>query len=270
MRLYLAPFLDALLDSRRRPAVVLDLDELDSAVLRSLGQDDEALRFERLEGHYLPRFDHVITSSASDARILASDRVRAASTVSNAVRPPEHSARPAAPHDLVFVGNLSYPPNVDAAVWLCREVVPRMDGVRVALVGSRPSQAVRALEGDGVTVAADVPDVAPWYAGARVAVAPLHAGGGTCTKVLEAFAHRRPVVATARGAQGLGLDPPQGPVVIADSPAEFAAACRRLLDDPREAARLAGRGEAMVRESATVDHVAACIERLFQTILATA
>jgi glycosyltransferase involved in cell wall biosynthesis len=267
MRLYLAPFLDALLARSRRPRLVLDLDDIDSAVQRSLGYAEEANGYDRLASHYLPRFDHLITCSAADARLVA-ERYGApeVTPVSNAVRLPQ--AFPAAPglHDLVFVGNLSYPPNVEAACWLCREVAPRMRGVTIAIVGSRPASAVRALPHEGITVASDVPDVGPWYAGARVAVAPLQTGGGTRIKVLEALAHRRPVVATTRGAEG--LDFTGGPLVIADSPDEFAAACRRLLDDRDEAQRLASRGEAMVRESATVDLVAGSIERLFDNILA--
>jgi polysaccharide biosynthesis protein PslH len=269
MRLYLAPFLDALLDSPGRPRLVLDLDDIDSAVQRSLGDDEQASRYERLEAYYLPQLDHLITCSEADARMVAERHgATAVVPVPNAVRPPGASSAPADRHDLLFVGNLSYAPNVDAACWLCREVMPLMAGATLAIVGSRPTSAVRALARDGITVAPDVPDVGPWYAGSRVAVAPLRAGGGTRIKVLEAFAHRRPVVATSRGAEGLDLADEGGPVVVADSPAEFAAACRRLLDDPDEAARLAARGEAIVRESATLDVGAASIERLFRNILA--
>jgi glycosyltransferase involved in cell wall biosynthesis len=270
MRLYLAPFLDALLGSSGRPRLVLDLDDIDSAVQRSLGHTEEANGYERLESHYLPQLDHLITCSAADARLVANRYGATTVTpVSNAVRIPRALSAPAAHQDLVFVGNLSYRPNVDAACWLCHEVLARMDGTTLAIVGSRPGPTVRALSSERVTIAGDVPDVSPWYAGARVAVAPLQAGGGTRIKVLEALAHRRPVVATTRGAEGLDIAE-NGTVVIADSPIDFAAACRRLLDDPDEAAWLASRGEAMVRESATVEVVAAFIERLFRNILAAA
>lgn len=268
MRLYLAPFLDALLGASRRPLLVLDLDDIDSAVQRSLGHPEESNAYERLESHYLPRFDHLITCSAADARLIADQYgATAVTAVSNAVRVPKAVSAAAAHHDLVFVGNLSYRPNVDAARWLCQEVLPRTGGATAAIVGSRPGPAVRALSGERVTVAPDVVDVGPWYEGARVAVAPLQAGGGMRIKVLEALAHRRPVVATSRGAEGIGIAA-RGPVVIADSPVEFAAACRALIDDPHEAARLGSLGEAFVGRSASVEVVAASIERLFDNILA--
>ena len=259
MRLYLAPYLDAVLDRSDRPALVLDVDDLESTTNRSLGRADEAERYERLEAWYLPLFDRVVTCSRGDAETVGLDGV---TVVPNAVRPPAAPAEPAARHDLLFVGNLSYAPNVEAARWLCEEVFPFMGAVTVALVGTAPVPEVRAL---GVTVAADVPSVAPWYAGAKVAVVPLHAGGGTRTKVLEALAHRRPVVTTTLGSEGLDLE---AAVLVADAPEEFSAACRRLLEDPELASRLASEGEALVAASASVDVVAGSIDRLFRNILA--
>jgi glycosyltransferase involved in cell wall biosynthesis len=137
-----------------------------------------------------------------------------------------------------------------------------MDGPTAALVGSRPGPEVLELEADPrVTVAADVPDVTPWYRAASVAVAPIRAGGGTRIKILEAFAHRLPVVSTVAGAHGLELGS-DGPVVTADGPDDFAAACQRLLDRPALAGRLAERGAEAVLATMSVDRVAPLVERL--------
>ena len=154
-----------------------------------------------------------------------------------------------------MVGTLSYPPNAAGAAWLCGEVLPRLPGVRARLVGRAPPPAVRALAGPLVEVAADVPDVAPWYARSAVAVVPLHAGGGTRIKLLEALAHGVPVVATPVGAEGLSVDARRG-VLIAADPADFARACATLLADPARAARLGAAGRAWVRRHHAVARVA--------------
>ena len=265
MRLYLAPLLDELLDRPRRPALVLDVDDVESLTQRSLGHLEEASRFERLERVYLPLLDRVIACSTDDADRLADlHELRETVVVPNAIRPPASGGgRLLAHHDLVFVGNLSYRPNADGARWLCREVLPRLEGPTVALVGSRPGQDVLELAADcRVTVAGDVPDVAPWYRSASVAVVPVRTGGGTRIKVLEALAHRRPVVATTEGARGLELAGSDGPVLTADTADAFAAACRRLLDDPILAARLAERGAEAVLTVCSVDAVAPLVETL--------
>jgi glycosyltransferase involved in cell wall biosynthesis len=269
MRLYLVPLLDALLESCPRPRLVLDIDDIESSTQPQLGHREEGRRFERLEAHYLPLMDAVLTCSEADAGELgARHRLKAVAVVPNAVRLPERQPEASRRFDLVFVANLGYLPNVDGARWLCRQVLPRLGEATVALVGSSPSPEVRELATDPrVTLAADVPDVAPWYAAAKVAAVPVRIGGGTRIKALEALAHRRPVVSTKLGVQGIQWANGDGPVLVADTPEAFAAACRRLLSDPALAARLAGRGEALVRRHATVRQVAGRIEELARGIV---
>jgi glycosyltransferase involved in cell wall biosynthesis len=268
LRSYLAPCVDVVLDDDARPSITLDLDELDSGVQRQLGRAEEAERFERVERYYTPRFDHVYLASEEEARaarrLYGIERV---STVANAVRAPAASERSAPVHDLLFVGNLSYQPNIDAARWLCEQVRPLLGDVSIAIVGSHPGPEVRALaELAGVTVTGDVPEVTSWYGRSRVAVAPLRIGGGTRIKIVEALAHERPVVSTPIGATGLAVGERNG-ILIADTAPEFAAACRALLDDPSAAARIAAAGRGQVTMA---DQVVETIDELTRSaILAT-
>jgi glycosyltransferase involved in cell wall biosynthesis len=264
MRSYLLPCVDTVLDAQRRPVLTVDLDELDSAVHRQLGNPEEAERYERLERYYAPRVDHLFTASAEDARIVSREYgATSVSAVVNAVRAPAQLPAAAQIHDLLFVGNLSYAPNVDAAQWLCREIRPLLGGATIALVGSRPAAQVKALgELPGVTVAADVPDVTPWYLASRVAVAPLRLGGGTRTKIVEALVHGRPVVATELGASGLDVGEPFG-VLTANGAEGFAAHTLGLLRDPVAAARIGAAGRRHVK---TADEVVEEIDRQLQDV----
>jgi glycosyltransferase involved in cell wall biosynthesis len=262
MRSYLVPWLDHLFDRDRRPLVTLDVDELDSGVQRQLGDQQEAERFERLERHYLPRVDHVYTAADEDADKLRQDYGIKVTTVPNAARPPVETEVAEPRFDLLFVGNLSYAPNIDAVQWFCREVLPRLGAEKVAIVGSDPPAEVRALgQLEGVTVAANVPEIDSWYAASRVAIAPLRVGGGTRIKILEALAHGRPVVATPRGAAGLAVGERNG-IVVAGTASEFATACVRLLRDDSAAARIAAAGRARVT---MVDQVLDQIDSLTRT-----
>jgi glycosyltransferase involved in cell wall biosynthesis len=247
MRSYLLPCLDFLLDRRTRPRLTLDLDELDSAVYRQLADDEEAGRFERLEAHYIPLVDHVYTAADEDARFLREQFASSASVVPNAARLPTRKRANEKRFDLLFVGNLSYAPNIDGMRWFCDEVQPLLGGCEVAVVGSDPPEVVRRLgQLEGVTVAADVPEVDSWYAASRVAIVPIRIGGGSRIKVSEALAHELPIVATGRGAEGLAVGEDNG-ILVADTPAEFAAQCVRLLNDAPEAARIAAAGRARVK-----------------------
>jgi glycosyltransferase involved in cell wall biosynthesis len=270
-RLYLAPLLDLLLESARRPAVALDVDDLESDARRELGEEQEAERFARLEGHYLPLLDRALACSAADANELAArHRLGEVAVVPNAVRLP--ASIDAAPRrfELLFVGNLGYRPNIEAAGWLCREVRPRLGDVRVAIAGSSPAAEVAALASDGrVTVAADLPDLTPWYAATAIAVVPVKTGGGTRIKLLEALAHRRPVVSTERGIAGIEWARGRA-ALVADEPESFAEACRRLLADPGLSARMGEAGRRLVERHANVETVATEIERLAVDIVSSA
>jgi polysaccharide biosynthesis protein PslH len=212
----------------------------------------------------------VITCSAADSQLLRERHgLQRLTPVPNAVRPPQPArATTADAHDLLFVGNLSYGPNVEAARWLCERVLPLLGEARLAIVGSDPAQQVLALASDPrVVVAPDVEDLAPWYENAAVAVVPVLRGGGSRIKLIEALAHRRPVVATSAGAAGLPWTDDESPVVIADAPEEFADACRALLEDRVRAAELAEAGEMLVRERASVEVVAGQIDRLVRSLV---
>ncbi len=82
-----------------------------------------------------------------------------------------------------------------------------------------------------MTVVGRVPDMATELARADVVVVPVRFGSGTRLKILEAFAHRVPVVSTTIGAEGLGVED-RTHLLIADRPEEFADAIYRLRSSP--------------------------------------
>lgn len=110
---------------------------------------------------------------------------------------------------ILFVAGFGHPPNVDAAAWLVRDILPsirqRIPGVRLFLVGSNPTEEVQALESEDVVVTGYVDDatLAQFYRDARVAVVPLRYGAGVKSKVVEALQQGLPLVTTPVGAQGL-------------------------------------------------------------------
>ena len=135
---------------------------------------------------------------------------------------------------MVFVGDYRVPPNVDAVQYFCREVLPiihaRVPQAHFLIVGNAPTEEIRALESEHITVTGYVPETAPYLRKSRVSVAPLRFGAGMKGKVGEAVAHGIPVVTTSVGFQGMEVKHEED-VLVADSPKEFAAAVLRLFDD---------------------------------------
>lgn len=166
---------------------------------------------------------------------------------------------------LMFLGNLSVPHNVDAAVYAAREVLPRVRAVRpdatLWLVGAAPRPEVRALaELPGVTVTGALPDLGPALAAAHVMVAPLRFSSGIQNKVLEAMAAGLPVVTTSGVASGV---PGSERLLRAADDAEgLAREVLALLADPAAAAAQAERARAHARAHFSWDALARELERV--------
>lgn len=153
--------------------------------------------------------------------------------------------------DLLFVAGFSHGPNCDAAVWFVREVMPlildKAPGVRIHLVGSNPTAAVRDLACSAVHVAGYVSDeeLNDYYRRSRVVVAPLRYGGGMKGKVVEAMRFGVPTVTSAAGAQGLAEA--EDFLKLTGSAEDFASGVLRLLSDDDEWRRVSTLAQAFAR-----------------------
>jgi O-antigen biosynthesis protein len=108
---------------------------------------------------------------------------------------------------VLFVGGFEHPPNVDAATYLVREVMPLVWAVRadvkVTIVGSHAPREVEALATSRVDVRGWVAELDPLLDAARVLVAPVRFGAGMKGKVTQGLAAGLPIVTTPVGAEGL-------------------------------------------------------------------
>ena len=277
----------------RRPLVVLDEHNAEYALQERAFQTDirrpvrwpaaayswlQAMKLRRYESALLNHVDGVVAVSEADAGVLRQlPSRRQAVVVSNGVdtdyfcpgsddspgaasSQSETSGKPSSkplgalePPALVFTGTMDYRPNVDAAVWMSRTILPLIrnhrPNARLYLVGQRPSPAVRELSRcPGVHVTGAVEDVRPFIAGASVYVVPMRYGGGVRLKVLEAMAMGRAVVATRMGLDGIDCVPGQH-VVVADEAEPFAAEVVSLLSDPERRQKLGSEARRLVCES---------------------
>lgn len=270
MRSYLAPYAAPLVSGKftsSSPFTSLDLDDDEAATHRGLAalierlgpaheariEAAEASKYERLESEWLPRFRRLITCTTEHAQRIGIDfpgsRV---ATVPNTIRlPPRTLRRPGAGKRILFVGNLSYLPNADGIRGFALDVLPRLRArlggeVTLRIAGSAPGPDINALETlSGVELVANPVDLAKHYAWANLAVIPLETGGGTRIKLLEAFAHGVPVVATQVGASGIAVEH-RTHLLLADSPATLADACAALLSDAQLSARLSANARRLV------------------------
>ena len=197
--------------------------------------------------------DAVITHSPAEASLLAAAGIGADKLhiVPWAVPPlaknPAHEQR----HGLLFVGNFAHEPNLDGLDWLAEHVLPlvreTLPDMRLTVAGSFiPAGMARRLTARGVELHGHVPDLAPLYAGARLALAPLRFGAGVKGKVLEAWAHGLPCMMTPVAAEGLPCPAALASAIAADAPG-FAEAIIALYSDARQRGAHVAAGRALLR-----------------------
>jgi glycosyltransferase involved in cell wall biosynthesis len=281
-RLYLAGLASAWKQEKGRTTrLVLDCDEDDASAYRRFaglyrkrGHDRradfaeaEADAFKAFAVQSLPRFDLLLAASASEARFLSAHVGNVAITVIPNVIPA--SAARSASHslgrcrrDVLFIGNMSYAPNIDAATWFALRIWPKLQPAvpfptRFIIVGAgAPREVINLGRRPSIVVAGALADLAPLYRRVALAVVPIRAGGGTRIKLLEGARYGVPMVATRFGAEGTSFRSGQE-LLLADNELDFAAACVRLLTDGRLASRLAAGALTRVRRDYDAERCAA-------------
>ncbi|MBL0342118.1 MAG: glycosyltransferase [Bacteroidetes bacterium] len=102
--------------------------------------------------------------------------------------------------DITFVGNMNYPPNIDAACFLVNEIMPlvwkRIPTAKVQLGGANPDKRVKKLASNRVTITGWMDDIRDCYKNTRVFIAPMRIGTGLQNKLLEAMAMKIPCITT--------------------------------------------------------------------------
>jgi glycosyltransferase involved in cell wall biosynthesis len=170
---------------------------------------------------------HFIASEADAAQVRGRQPGLPLEIVPNAVAAPESAPRRDDGATLLFLGSFGYAPNGDAVRWFVGDIWPLVRARRPDarfLIAGRGSERLGSFgSGSGVTVLGPVADVADAYAAATLCVAPLRAGAGTRLKILEAAAHRVPIVATGLALRGLPFLPERD-LLVADSARDFAGA----------------------------------------------
>jgi glycosyltransferase involved in cell wall biosynthesis len=210
--------------------------------------EEEARRWRALHRRVAGHCSATVVCSDLDARRLGLPGVR---VIPNGYPPPPRPVGRlvvSAPPVVMFQGTLRYPPNADASRFLVRDIGPRLRALvpeaRIRLVGLTPPELDSLADPPAVTLTGQVPDIVDELARADVVVVPLRYASGTRLKILEAFAHRIPVVSTTVGAEGLDVDGDRH-LILADDAESIARACARVLGDEELRRALVERAHAL-------------------------
>ncbi|MCF8367778.1 MAG: glycosyltransferase [Bacteroidales bacterium] len=155
-------------------------------------------------------------------------------------------------YELVFIGNMGYPPNINAAEYLVKKVLPlvhqKLPEVRLGLAGATPHANVQALANDKVTVTGWVDDIRKYYAKSKIFIAPMQIGTGLQNKLLEAMAMKIPCITSELANQALKAKHGEE-ILVGNTPEEYAQFIVSLLEDELYSDKLAGKGHTFVHSN---------------------
>ena len=228
----------------------------------------EARAFRKYEKQLCRAYDRILTVTGEDKTALLNLFSVQESRRINARMTPlpicvEPQTQPILPREdqtpqILYLGTMFWPPNVEGALWFANQVLPRVllkvPQAKFTIAGKNPPPEVEALArvdsplAGHITITGFVPDAGPLLARSRVFVVPLLAGGGMRVKILDAWQWGIPLVSTSIGAEGIHTQPGKN-ILLADDPQAFADAVVALLSDVNLARRLRENGRSWVEEN---------------------
>lgn len=159
--------------------------------------------------------------------------------------------------DITFVGNMNYPPNIDASIFLVREIMPLVwkskPDATVQLAGANPHSSVMALASERVKVTGWVNDIRDCYHISRIFVAPMRTGTGLQNKLLEAMAVKLPCITTTISFTPLHAEAPKD-ILVGNTKEEIAGHILFLLQNSDKADLIARSGFDFVTGTYSIRH----------------
>ena len=226
----------------------------------------EYKRLQRYEDKVFEWFDRKTIISKPDRDLLTHPHREEVTIIPNGV---DHQyftpAVKKKQYDLIFNGNMSYPPNINASKLLAKKILPivhqTLPETTLLLSGAQPHEQVKALQNEKITVSGWVDDIRENYAMSRVFIAPMQIGTGLQNKLLEAMSMKLPCITSDLANASLGAEP-ETEILTGNTPETFAQHIVRLLTDANAAATLSENGHQFVLRTFDWEKATEILERV--------
>lgn len=156
-------------------------------------------------------------------------------------------------YDIAFVGNMNYPPNINAVEFLVNSILPLLPkNTNLVIAGATPHNKVKALKSKNVQIIGWVDDIREIYAQSKIFVAPMQIGTGLQNKLLEAMAMEIACVTTDLANNALGAEPVKE-ILIGNSAKDISSQILSLLNNEKLQSSLSNSGRKFVQKNYSWD-----------------
>jgi len=226
----------------------------------------EATRLKRYEHFIFNDFDNKIIISEQDRALIVHINNDEIKIVPNGVDYETYRIKESKKEfDLIFTGNMAYPPNVDSVVYLVNTIMPLVweekPAINLIIVGDQPSSKVLKLKSNKVIVTGWIEDMSAYYSKSNIFIAPMQIGTGLQNKLLEAMAMKLPCITSPLANNALGAIPNEH-ILIGSNEKEYTHHIINLIENKNLYMKIAENGYQFVTKNYTWEGSTAILENL--------
>ncbi|MCB0477502.1 MAG: glycosyltransferase [Crocinitomicaceae bacterium] len=148
--------------------------------------------------------------------------------------------------NVLFTGNMSYPPNIKAAEFIAKSIAPELSSFNFLISGANSDKLSFGKISENVKQTGWVEDIRVVYRDAKIFIAPMFIGTGVQNKLLEAMAMSLPCITTDLGNKPLGAKVGEE-ILVANSKDEFIEQIQQLFEDKELYEKISENGRRFVQ-----------------------
>lgn len=139
-------------------------------------------------------------------------------------------------YDLLFTGNMGYPPNIESALYSANVILPAVhkvnSGINLLIAGINPPREVINLKSNKIFVIPEFSHIREAFAQSKIMLAPMLISIGLQNKILQAMAMKIPCICSSLANNAIKA-PVDKCILEANSQNEYSEKIIRLLTDKK-------------------------------------
>jgi polysaccharide biosynthesis protein PslH len=192
-------------------------------------------RMEKYERKIFDAFDNKVIISEQDRKLIPHPKHDEIKIIPNGVDlkyyvPLQREKK----YDLIFAGNMNYPPNIESALYIAQKIMPlllqKQPDTKLVIAGATPAKEILKLESKNIHVTGWVDDIREVFAESRIHIAPMLISIGLQNKILQAMAMKIPCIVSSLANNAIHA-PTDDCLLIANKPEEYVDKITLLLND---------------------------------------
>lgn len=154
-------------------------------------------------------------------------------------------------YDILFMGNLGYPPNIAAIQFLSNEIIPLVKkykpNIKLLIAGINAPKYIKKLKSENIDIIEKFENISDSIAISKIMLAPMKISIGLQNKILQAMAMKTPCIVSTLSNNAINA-PNNKAIIEANTAVDFSKEIMELLNNEKKAVEIGQEGYKFVKE----------------------